>query len=32
LEADDSLRTPDEISPEELIRGIEEFLAKIKEY
>lgn len=32
LEADDSLRTPDEISPEELIRGIEEFLPKIEEY
>jgi hypothetical protein len=32
LEPDDSIRTPAEISPEELIRGIEEFLPKIKEY
>ena len=32
VEPDDSIRTSDEISPEELIQGIEEFLPKIQEY
>lgn len=32
LERDDELRTPDEISKEDLIKGIQEFLPKIEEY
>ena len=32
VEPDDSIRTSDEISPEELIQGIKEFLPKIQEY
>ena len=32
LEEDESVRISDEISPEELIRGIKEFLPKIDQY
>ena len=32
LEEDDLVRTSDEISPEELIKGIKEFLPKIEQY
>jgi hypothetical protein len=32
LEEDEAIRTSDEVSPEELIRRIEEFLPKIKQY
>lgn len=32
LEPNDELRTPDEISLEELVEGIKEFLPKIEEY
>jgi hypothetical protein len=32
LEKDESIRTSDELSPGELIEGIEEFLPKIKQY